>query len=80
MKEKNYRLTRFDSLSAQIVLWVGGCSLATFVVVFLSMQYYDLPCFPIVLAVISLLAYRRLLPAPPGSARRLCPTHGGRTS
>ena len=55
MKEKNYRLTRFDSLSAQIVLWVGGCSLATFVVVFLSMQYYDLPCFPIVLAVISLL-------------------------
>lgn len=55
MKEKNYRLTRFDSLSTQIILWVGGCSLAVFVVLFLWMQYYDLPCFPLAAAAICLL-------------------------
>jgi methyl-accepting chemotaxis protein len=55
MEEKNHRTNRFNSLSTQIILWVGGCSLAVFVVVFLCMQYYDLPSFPLAAAVICLL-------------------------
>lgn len=55
MEEKTHRTSRFDSLSAQIVLWVAGCSLAVFVVIFLWMQYYNLPCFPFVAAAISLV-------------------------
>lgn len=55
MKEKGYRLNRLDSLSTQIILWVGGCSLAVFVVVFLCMRYYDLPSFPLVTAALCLL-------------------------
>ncbi len=55
MEEKNHRQSRFDSLSTQIILWVCGCSLAIFAVVFLCMHYYDLPSFPIVMAAVSLL-------------------------
>ena len=44
-----------DSLTTQIMLWVGGCSAAVFVIVYLSTQYYDLPVFSVTAAVIYLL-------------------------
>lgn len=55
MEEKNRLTTRFSSLSAQIILWVGGCSLAILIVVFLCMRYYNLPSFPLAAAIICLV-------------------------
>ena len=54
MEANDHRRTRFSSLTTQIVLWVGGCSVAVFVVLFFCMLYYDLPTFSITAAVVCL--------------------------
>ena len=55
MKENDYRLKRIDTLSVRIILWVGGCSLAVLLVVFLCMRYYNVPFFPLAAAILCLL-------------------------
>ena len=44
-----------NSLTTQIMLWVGGCSTAVFVIVYLSTLYYNLPVFSVTAAIIYLL-------------------------
>lgn len=55
MEEKGHRHSRLASLSTQVMLWVMGCSLAVFAIVFLCMRYYDLPSYSLTAAAICLL-------------------------
>lgn len=52
---RNRKIMEKLSLSAQIILWIMGCSTAIWVVVFLCMSYYHLPSFSLAIVVPSLV-------------------------
>lgn len=53
MMERLYTIA--SSLTTQILLWVVGCSVGIFAVVYLCMHYNQLPSFSMTAAIISLL-------------------------